>query len=107
MREPQEKIIAGHTISVVPLPAMRACKLTPMAMRGIKALSEDEMEHYVKAVLAGARCDGKEILSATFDLDWQGRADELMAVIAFAAGVNWPSFFGGPATAPEAPPSAA
>lgn len=91
MREPQEKIIDGRLYSVTPLPAMRALRLVPLALKGIGKMSPDEIEAFARAILSMARVDSKELMP-TFDLEMQGAMSALVELLTFAIEVNFGGF---------------
>lgn len=94
MREPQEKVIGGHTYQITPLPAMRALRLMPLMTKGVGAMTPDEIEKYARELLATTRVDGKELLPI-IDLQLQGEMTVLMDILGFAVEVN----FAGPSDA--------
>lgn len=112
----QETVIGGHKYSVTQLPAMRALRLLPLVGKALSqgpekmflCLTPDELEQLTRELLSTARLDGKELLPQ-FDFVMQGQTATVIALLAFAATVNFGDFYAAAhvADAQEASPSKA
>jgi hypothetical protein len=90
MREPQSKEIGGKTYTVTPLPAMKALRMAPLAMKGLMNMTPDEIQQFARENLSMAKVDGKELFGShpIFDLELQGQVDTIFSLLTFAIEIN-------------------